>query len=577
MKKSRFTLRVWLLAGLALFPQAGRSLPKEPQPPEVESEVVRQVVDRIMAREAELMQTLPRYRPRVETYLQVVRPDPELGAVPVDDKYFLGRLEFERRVGARSFLPKPGGAPFRFLIKTLGRPFSFRYRLESFVYAALVDPQGLDRKHYRFHFVRREFLGDVRCLVFDVVPRPGSGSGRFKGRMWVEDRDYAIVRFKGVRVRPPRFNVYIHFDSWRQNLQPGSWLPTFAYFEESDFNPPTFLSLNSGTTRFRAQTRFWGYDLSDVTRQDELTRILVDAPVPVRDSSESAADLSPLASQRAWEGEAEDNVLERLEKARLLAPPGEFDKVLETVVNNLLVTNELDRLPPVRCRVLLTLPFESLTVGHTIVVSRGLIDVLPDETTLATVLAHELAHLVLGHVTDTRYAFSDRLLISDEALLEALDFGRDPKQEAAADAEALKLLRNSPYKNSLSGAGLFLRAMADEAPRLKHLFGAHLGNRLAESGHAHRMVELKSIAPELQPRRIDQVAAFPLGSRLKVDPWNGHVDMMKGKAVAPLTAREKMPFMVTPLFPHLSRKEAAVTGALAGQISAADGEPIPQN
>jgi hypothetical protein len=45
--------------------------------------------------------------------------------------------------------------------------------------------------------------------------------------------------------------------------------------------------------------------------------------------------------------------------------------------------------------VLLTTPLESFVVGRTIILSRGLLDVLPDEATLAAVLAHELAHIVL--------------------------------------------------------------------------------------------------------------------------------------------------------------------------------------
>ena len=41
--------------------------------------------------------------------------------------------------------------------------------------------------------------------------------------------------------------------------------------------------------------------------------------------------------------------------AGLMAPDGEVDHILETVVNNLVVTNNLD-LAGVRCRVLLTTP-----------------------------------------------------------------------------------------------------------------------------------------------------------------------------------------------------------------------------
>ena len=545
MTNSRIFLSVGLLAGLSLFPgegQGGAEKPREAQ--QEESPAVRAVVDRIMARENALAQTLQKYRPRVETYIQEVRPDPDWGVVPHNDRYFLGQLEFDKGVEVRSFLHKP---QFGLLSRMFGhrsfvrRLFKFKFDIDSFAQASLVDYKGLDRKHYQFQFVRSTFLGDLRCLLFDVSPRRHAGTGRFKGRIWVEDEHYTIVRFKGVRTKPPKFHFYMHFDSWRQNLQPGLWLPVFVYAEESEL---------------RSQTRCWGYDLSNSAREEQLTRILVDGPLPVRDNSETAGDISPLASMRQWENEAEANVLERLEKARLIAPPGEVDKVLETVVNNLVVTNHLDNLPPIHCREMLTLPFESFTVGHTIVLSRGLIDALPNEAALAAMLAHELAHLVLGHSTDTKYAFNDRLMASDDEILEDLDFARDPKEEADADAKAMELLKNSPYQDHLGNAALFLHAMAQYAPRLDSLFGANLGNRLATR---------KNHIPELQPNRLDQVAALPFGSRLKVDAWSGRVELMRSQPVAPVTAKKKMPFLVTPLFPSMSRQPSATSPATASQ------------
>ena len=89
-----------------------------------------------------------------------------------------------------------------------------------------------------------------------------------------------------------------------------------------------------------------------------------------------AADATPVVAERMWERQAEDNAIERLQKIGLLAPPGDVDKVLQTVVNNLLVTNNIDLQGDIRCRVLLTSPLESFTIGHTIVISRGLLDVL---------------------------------------------------------------------------------------------------------------------------------------------------------------------------------------------------------
>ena len=83
-------------------------------------------------------------------------------------------------------------------------------------------------------------------------------------------------------------------------------------------------------------------------------------------------DASPLQAERVWQQQAEDNVVERLTEAGLLAPEGDVDHILQTVVNNLEVTNNIDLPRPVRTRVLLTSPLETFSVGNTIVISRGL-------------------------------------------------------------------------------------------------------------------------------------------------------------------------------------------------------------
>ena len=232
--------------------------------------------------------------------------------------------------------------------------------------------------------------------------------------------------------------------------------------------------------------------------------------------------------------EAEHNVLDRLEKARLIAPPGPVDKVLETVVNNLMVTNHLENLPPIHCRVMLTSTLESFSLAYTIVLSRGLIDVLPDEPSLAMVLAHELAHIALGQKLDTKFAFNDRLQVSDEELLASLDLARRSRtMKQPADAKGIEFLKNSPYKDKLGQAGLFLRAAADAAPHVPHLFGAHLGNGLTEGNR--KLIRMAALMqrplPTLSPRKLDQIAALPLGSRVQVNAWDGGVAFTTRKAV----------------------------------------------
>ena len=225
--------------------------------------------------------------------------------------------------------------------------------------------------------------------------------------------------------------------------------------------------------------------------------------------------------------------------------------MLQTVVNNLSITNNLEIIPDVRCRVLLTTPLESFTIGHTIVVSRGLIDVLPDEAALAMVLSHELAHIALNHRVDTKFAFNDRLFFSEPATFQRMDFERSALDEQAADTRAIELLNNSPYKDKLASAGLFLRQIQDRAQVLPNLIRPHLGNPLGNK-NTTRLATVATAAPQLE-NKIDQLAALSLGSRVDLNPWSNQIEMMNTKRVTLLSPADKMPLEVTPFFPYLTR------------------------
>jgi hypothetical protein len=502
-----------------------------------------QVVDRIVEREHFFVAQMRHAHPLAETYIQNLRGDKELGAVPDSDHYFLGRLDMSEGTADRTFIQQPGFG--HRMLTSLTSIYSMHFLPLGFAQMVMID-DDFQKKYYNFTFVRREFLGEIRCLVIDVHPKPNTGKGRFLGRMWVEDQDYNVVRFNGTYSPHASTSYYLHFDSWRLNMRPGVWLPAYVYSEESDLKYKM-----TQTLHFKAQTRLWGYDLKNLGRTSEFTSIQVDSP-QAKDQSEAGQDATPVEAQRMWQRLAEDNAVERLQRIGLLAPSGDVDKVLTTVVNNLIVTNNLDIQPEVRARVLLTSPLESFTIGHTIVVSKGLLDVLPDEASLAMVLARELGHIALGHQLDTKYAFNDRMFFADEDTFSKFSFRRSPTDEEAADRKALDLLANSPYKDKLGNAGLFLKALQARAPELKNLIRARLGDGLV-SGKTLRMSALLNSAPQLDERKKDQIAALPLGGRIKVDPWSNEATLAKTKPVALLSAREKMPFEVTPVFPYLSR------------------------
>src|SRR5271166_3708596 len=504
-----------------------------------------QVVDRFIERERGLMKALSNRTPVVETYLQNLSADPQLGPIPSEDHYFLGRMDMGETVDRKDYLKEQDRGMETRLMGGFHKLFKVQYQPMGFSWMVYADRADFDREHYEFHYIRREFLGDIRCLVFDVTPKKSAGKGRFLGRVWVEDQDFNIVRLNGTYAPAPRNSYFFHMDSWRLNLIPGYWVPAYIYSEEGDFSAGV-----KNKMAFKAQTRIWGYDLKKGDKDDELTQIRVDS---VKDESATTQDASPLQAEREWQQQAEDNVIERLTRAGLLAPEGDVDRILLTVVNNLEVTNNIDLPRPVRTRVLLTAPLETFSVGNTIVISRGLIDVLPDEASLAAVLSHELAHIVLGHNLGSKFAFNDRMLFDDDSTYQNLGFKHIPEEETAADKKAIELLKNSPYAQKLDNVGLFLKALQARAPQLNALLTTHLGNPLGEGGTITRLSALATQGPALDNAKLDQVAALPLGGRVKINPWDDKAEMVKTAPVAITSARDKMPFEVTPFYPRLAR------------------------
>ena len=509
-----------------------------------------QMVDRVIQREHLFMETMKKLHPLAETYIQNIREDKEHNVTPTSDTYFLGRLDVNERTQDTQFEKEKKG----FAQKMAGglNLFSRHFVADGFAQMAILD-RDMQKSNYYFNFVRQEFLGEIRCIVVDVQPREKAPKGLFAGRIWVEDQNFNIIRFSGTYSNGSNYNSYLFFDSWRTNVQPGLWLPTHIYSEETD---PKRSHAPFHATLFKSQTRLWGYDVEGLKHSSEMTAIQVDA-VADNDAPKSSG---PVESSRMWERMAEDNAIDHLQKIGLLAPSGDVDRILQTVVNNLIITNRLNIIPEVRVRILMTTPMESFTIGHTIVVSRGLLDAVPDEATLATMLSHELAHIALGHKINTKFAFTPRFFFPDETTFQRMNFERSTLDEEAADKKAMELLANSPYKDKLATAGLFLKALQEHAPQLTSLIRPHLGNPLG-GRNATRLPEINATAPKLEDNNIDQIAALPLGGRIEVNSWNNELSMRHDKPVTLLSAHEKMPFEVTPFFLYLTRIPSARTVA----------------
>jgi hypothetical protein len=528
------------------------------------------LIEKAIAREKVLIKNIQQRTPLVETYIQNTKPDVKLYQVPIEDEYMLSRVDFGRGFFDKTYearsASKHGGffkgslGAIGNLSKLLKLDRRFTYNPLGFTEMMFLDPSSFDNQHYVFSFVRPEFLGSVRTWVYDVHPKV-SGMGRFYGRIWVEDMDGNVVRFNGT-FTPPKSEddsrYYFHFDSWRMNVQPGIWLPVAVYVEETERVE------GEKSVGLKAQTHFWGYSLKLPTRESENVSVRVDDAV---DKSEDSQDVGPLQATRAWVTQAENNVIDRLVQAGLVAPltPGGYETtVLDQIVINLAVPNNLAFTDPVHCRVLLSTTIESTTVGNTILISKGLIDSLPNEESIASVVAMELAHIAMGHHIDTRYAFNDRLLFPDESTFQRINMYHSEADNIAASKRAEEFLQASMYKDKLPSAGLYWAQLAERGKVLKALNTPKLGDSLLREDGTPWMADLAHQAPKLNWDDLTQIAALPLGSWLKTDPWDDKVHMLNAKRYAPMNARDKMPLEVTPIVYKLQRYDVAKLTSMPG-------------
>jgi hypothetical protein len=552
-------LIITLSAACAFAKKTPKFEPSHPLTPEQAA-----LVQKAIAQEKVLIKNIQQRTPLVETYIQNTRPDIKLYEVPVEDQYTLSRVDFGKSFVDKTYNEntRPDGKKHTFfkgsfaaiagLTKALGLE-KFTYSPTGFMQMMFLDPTGFDTQHYVFSYVRREFLGSVRTWVFDVHPKV-AGMGRFYGRIWVEDQDGNVVRFNGTYTGPSSeesSKYYFHFDSWRMNVQPGIWLPVAVYVEE------TTRIENEKTVGLKAQTHFWGYSLKLPTRDSENVSVKVDDAV---DNSQDSQDVGPLQASRAWVTQAENNVIDRLVEAGLVAPlnQGGFEnKILDQIVINLVVPNNLAFTDPIHTRILLTTTVETTTVGNTILISKGLIDSLPDEVSIASVVSMELAHIAMGHHIDTRYAFNDRLMFPDESTFQRIDMYHTDHDNVDAAKRAMEYLQNSMYKDQLPKAGLYYAQLVDRGKVLKSLNSPKLGDSLLKADGTPWMGDLLKMSPKLNWDDLTQTAALPLGSRLKTDPWDDKAHQLNAKPYAPMNPRDKMPFEVTPIFYNLQRYDVA--------------------
>jgi hypothetical protein len=540
------------------------------------------LVDKAVTREALVVKTLKERTPIVETYIQNMRPDPVMGQAPDADLHFLGRVDFGRVINdtAYSSANRPIGKGQFFkhslgYLTGLSQALHLTYHESGFVQMLLVDSKDFNRATYTFSYLRNDFLGTVPTMVFDVQPTKHNAYGRFAGRIWIERNGGNIVRFNGDFDGGTANREFFHFDSWRTNVQEGLWMPTSVYIEETDPKSPTH------SLEFKAVNYIWGYSLKVPAKDADEASLEVQGAV---DESAQASDVSPLQAEREWVQQAEDNVIDRLFTAGLIDAPSDFDKTLAALANNILAYNNIPSTRPLKVRTLLTEPLESIAIGNTILVSKSLVDTTAIQSAdgaqqmgnLNAILAFQVAHIILGHHIDTKYAFSDRLMFPSESSFQKLPMHHTDQDNEEAAKKAMELLSVKDLADGQQYFGLYLQQLQARLKGLKALADPQIGDSLLKPDGTFWMQAMIAKGPKLNDTDLKQQAAMPLSAFLRFDPWTDQVIQMHSAYEPLLSSRDKLPFEVTPVYLKLSYYQPPAPPAdAAPPAPPADATPAP--
>jgi hypothetical protein len=432
--------------------------------------------------------------PVMETYAQSL--DPEVAPQTViDDAYFLTRVSVDpeaRRHQIRETFAFGRSVPSRQVKMNNGE--TWMLNPDGYVSMLFVDLTQFDRYKYALKYEHGETLGNTECLVMSVTPIDRRWPGQFEGRIWVETTDFRIVRIQG-RFTPKRKNffikhfnvvgysnlgIYFHFDSQRQEVSPGLWLPAYTYFDDQLlWNQARFVT----SYRFRGHIWLWDYKAED-TDIGETQR--------------------PMAA----------DPMSQLQANGLIASSGSVETWLDGLVQKIRIAGHMTG-PDVHCRILVTTPVELFSIGNIIVVSRGLLNTVPDESILSALLAHEVAQISLGsegtRSSKTIPVFSARRM----AEFPGFGFKITPAGALAAREKTMDILAGSEYAASIPQADKFEAMLSSRSSQTPHLLRGGFGFSLVEKREASPSIN--SSVP------ITKTELFTLRGDYGINSWTNNI------------------------------------------------------
>ena len=312
-------------------------------------------------------------------------------------------------------------------------------------------------------------LKNTACLVFAVAPVKQRAWGRFRGEIWVDSLSFGIVRAKGVftsahgwgRLRHPGARFF-HFDTWREKTENGLWVPNSSNFEERK---------TSGYYAGNIEYHYRGYSL--FWQQPRAAAL-----------GNEAESISLQSSTVSGSSDSSQSLTSQLQSLGLLASFGPEERHLNQLVQQIVPT-KVAYARTINCRILLTTPVDIFSVGNTIIVSRGLLNLVPGDSVLAFLLARQVAYILLGNANNVPSLSTETLFTeSGKHEFPGLGIHVRPEQEKAADSEATLFVQQSPYKNADADARMFLSQLNSGCGRFPNLIRARFGASIVSSDHS---------------------------------------------------------------------------------------------
>ena len=451
-----------------------------------------QLTRKIFAAERNMIAGLADTRLVLETYLQSLWPNTNAQS-PIDDAYFLSAVDFKRdfriqdhgRRGYQTFLFGQTEASKRVRVNN-GR--NWKLIPDGYLDMMFVDIEDFDADTYELKYLQKDSWGGTSCLKFSVIPKKPRLGGQFEGQIWVETSNFKIVRIKGTFTPSPlpfrkhlfggEAGLYFTFDSVRQEVIPGTWLPSYTYFDENRRWQDLY---HNGETDFhyRGHTFIWGY-----RGREQKTLV----------SRNHKAD-----------------AIGRLEKDKLLANPGPAEQQLNNIARQILAASNIF-MPDLECRILLTTPIEIFSINHTIVLSRGLLNISSDREVIAVLLAHEIGDIMTGAYGIRPKAFDESFF--DEVGtrdFEGLGILRSSQKDAEAWKVGLALASRAGYSKGVEHATFLLDALALHSPQIPNLVRPRFGLGLLKIQGARQL-----------PRTVQPITGVPpllLRGEYVIDSW----------------------------------------------------------